>query len=104
MDGKQQSPVSAGDTATSKARERDRREGIELGTAEEPSSVTQSDLTSLSATLEHEKIAVLANRYWHERGCPEGSAEEDWFRAEQKIRNEFEVGPRFDRAPLRLTH
>ena len=70
MDGKQQSPVSAGDTATSKARERDRREGIGLGTAEEPSSVTQSDLTSLSAALEHEKIAVLANRYWHERGCP----------------------------------
>ena len=104
MNATQQSPASAGDTATSKAPDQDRREGIERARVEEPSSVTQSDLTSLSAALEHEKIAVLAHRYWHERGCPEGSAEEDWFRAEQDIHKQSEVGPRFDRAPLRLTH
>jgi Protein of unknown function (DUF2934) len=77
---------------------------FELATVEEPSSVAQSDLTSLSAALEHEKIAVLAHRYWHERGSPEGSADDDWLRAEQDIHKQSEVDPRFDRAPLRLTH
>ena len=104
MDATQQSPASAGDTATSKAPDRDKREGIEQARVEELSSVTQSDLTSLSAALEQEKIAVLAHRHWHERGCPEGSAEEDWFRAEQDIHKQAEFGPRFDRASLRLTH
>jgi hypothetical protein len=31
------------------------------------------------------RIAVLAYEYWQERGCPHGSPEEDWFRAEQEI-------------------
>lgn len=30
------------------------------------------------------EIAVLAYRYWQERGCPEGSPEEDWYRAERE--------------------
>ena len=32
-----------------------------------------------------EKIARLAHQYWMERGCPEGSPEEDWLRAEQDL-------------------
>lgn len=32
----------------------------------------------------HESIAALAYALWQERGCPDGSAEEDWFRAEQE--------------------
>jgi Protein of unknown function (DUF2934) len=31
-------------------------------------------------------IANLAYSLWQARGCPEGSAEQDWFEAEQKIR------------------
>jgi hypothetical protein len=31
-------------------------------------------------------IADLAYRYWQERGCPIGSPEEDWYRAEQGLR------------------
>jgi hypothetical protein len=44
----------------------------------DPSDMTQQ---------EHDphKIAQLAYSYWEARGCPQGSAEEDWFRAEQKI-------------------
>lgn len=42
-----------------------------------------------------EQIAVLAYRLWQERGCPIGSPEIDWFRAEQELRtsssNEFEA-------------
>lgn len=31
-------------------------------------------------------IERLAYSYWQERGCPDGSAEEDWLRAEETLR------------------
>jgi hypothetical protein len=31
------------------------------------------------------RIAVLAYQFWQERGCPHGTSEEDWFRAEREI-------------------
>jgi hypothetical protein len=34
----------------------------------------------------HEKIARLAYSYWQVRGCPIGSPEEDWYRAENELR------------------
>jgi hypothetical protein len=33
----------------------------------------------------HEQIALLAHALWQQRGCPEGSPEEDWFRAERQL-------------------
>ena len=33
-----------------------------------------------------EEIARLAEKYWAERGWPEGSAEQDWLRAEQELK------------------
>jgi hypothetical protein len=33
-----------------------------------------------------EEISLLAYAYWQARGCPEGSPEEDWLRAEQELR------------------
>lgn len=33
----------------------------------------------------HDRIAEQAYFYWQARGCPEGSSEEDWFRAEHDI-------------------
>lgn len=30
-------------------------------------------------------IAVLAYQLWHARGCPDGSPEIDWFRAEEEL-------------------
>jgi hypothetical protein len=33
-----------------------------------------------------EQIARLAEKYWAERGWPEGSPEQDWLRAEQELR------------------
>ena len=53
---------------------------------EEPGEATFPDLQSLLAALEHERISTLAYFYWQQRGCPEGSPEEDWARAEQHIR------------------
>lgn len=35
-----------------------------------------------------EQIAALAHALWHQRGCPEGSPEEDWLKAEQEIREQ----------------
>ena len=32
-----------------------------------------------------EEVAQLAYSYWLARGCPDGSPEEDWLRAEQEI-------------------
>ena len=35
---------------------------------------------------EHKRIAHLAYLYWEARGRPDGSSEEDWFRAEEELR------------------
>ena len=35
----------------------------------------------------HDEIAELANKLWRERGCPEGSPEEDWFHAAEQLRS-----------------
>jgi hypothetical protein len=48
------------------------------------------------ATLEHELIAVLAYSYWEARGPTNGSAEEDWFRAERELRNQLPRLPSSD--------
>jgi len=33
-----------------------------------------------------EQIAALAYSLWQSRGCPEGTADEDWFNAEETLR------------------
>lgn len=43
-----------------------------------------------STELTRDEIAARAHSCWHERGCPEGSPEEDWYRAEQELRRERE--------------
>jgi hypothetical protein len=35
---------------------------------------------------QQQKIATRAYELWLERGCPIGSPDEDWFRAEQELR------------------
>ena len=40
---------------------------------------------SLPSTIEHEEIARLAYSHWEARGCPYGSPEADWFRAEREL-------------------
>lgn len=37
-----------------------------------------------------DEISARAYRCWHERGCPEGSPEVDWQRAEEELRRERE--------------
>jgi len=35
----------------------------------------------------HRVIAALAHELWKARGCPAGSADEDWFRAVEELRS-----------------
>ena len=44
----------------------------------------QSQNTPLTDATEPSTIAARAYELWIERGCPIGSPEEDWFRAEQE--------------------
>ena len=37
------------------------------------------------APSQRDQITLLAYSYWEARGCPFGSPEEDWLRAEQEI-------------------
>jgi hypothetical protein len=53
--------------------------------------------------MEHQEvdqstIEQVAYDFWLQRGCPMGSPEEDWFRAEQKSRSEApdQKGPGVD--------
>lgn len=40
-----------------------------------------------TATSDHDTIAVRAYQLWLDRGCPVGSDQEDWFRAEEELRS-----------------
>jgi len=51
--------------------------------AQDPSSLTAN---SGAAGATPDDIAVRAYQCWHERGCPEGSPEVDWHRAEQELK------------------
>jgi len=41
-----------------------------------------------TSTPTGESIAPLARALWKARGCPEGSPEDDWFRAEQALKSQ----------------
>ena len=51
--------------------------------------------------MNYEQIAVLAYRLWEERGCPDGSAEADWERAEATLRESGE--PQIEIESLQLS-
>jgi hypothetical protein len=38
-------------------------------------------------TFGHREIEALAHELWKSRGCPEGSADEDWFHAVKELRS-----------------
>lgn len=44
-------------------------------------------------TPSKESIIPLARALWKARGCPEGSPEDDWLRAEQALRSQRELHP-----------
>lgn len=42
---------------------------------------------SQPAPLNEQDVASLAYQRWVERGCPQGSSEEDWFEAERELQS-----------------
>jgi len=42
---------------------------------------------NMSDSIDRNEIAALAYELWQERGCPLGSPDEDWFRAEEKLKS-----------------
>jgi Protein of unknown function (DUF2934) len=40
----------------------------------------------MARELSHEEIARLAYALWQERGCQHGTPDEDWRRAEERLR------------------
>ena len=49
----------------------------------QPSDLKQKD--TVTRSLEPNQIAGVAYSLWELRGCPLGSPEEDWFKAEQEL-------------------
>jgi len=56
-----------------------------------------SDLDGLSnqsnGLPSHQQIAERAFGLWHARGCPAGSAEQDWLQAEAELQSEAASNP-----------
>jgi hypothetical protein len=47
--------------------------------------ITISPPPEISEPRNREQIAALAYEFWLARGCPQGTPDEDWFRAEREI-------------------
>lgn len=66
--------------------ERSRRSLEHSREANEHSEWAPSNAQHGIATFGHQDTAVLAYALWQARGCPEGSADEDWFHAVRDLR------------------
>jgi len=58
----------------------------------QPGHHTQAAMGHGIASFGHNDIAALAYELWQARGCPEGSAEEDWFHAAEELRSRAHSG------------
>ncbi len=50
-----------------------------------PSEIHSISGEETTAAPKQEEIALLAYQLWQERGCPVGTPEEDWSRAETEL-------------------
>ena len=62
-----------------------RSAGLKAEELEEFRAQLERIRNSLDDLEKFRKIAILAYQFWQERGCPLGSPEQDWFRAEREI-------------------
>lgn len=54
-------------------------------TAQATQEAASANMPEPSAAATHQEIAALAYTLWQQRGCPDGSSEEDWLNAEQEL-------------------
>ena len=55
----------------------------------ERSAVSESVKTAATMSPTESEIAAVAYRLWLDKGCPDGSDREDWFRAEAMLKYAF---------------
>lgn len=53
----------------------------------EGSNITESVKTASTVSPTESEIATVAYQLWLDNGCPVGSDQEDWFRAEAMLKN-----------------
>ena len=53
-----------------------------------PGTGGKSSENAAATSPNRAEIAQLAYRYWLDRGCPIGSPEQDWSRAEESLKKE----------------
>ena len=63
-----------------------RKYPVQKSTAQTETTET-AELSATAVLDDEDSVAELAYRLWTERGRPEGSPEEDWFRAQDLLRS-----------------
>ena len=59
--------------------------------AVESDSIAESaDESARIEPQNQQEVAALAYEFWQARGCPDGSPEQDWFRAERELQSRRE--------------
>lgn len=69
------------------------QQAAEMAVPSESQVEPQEESVHLSE-LDQQEIARLAYEFWEARGCPHGSPEEDWLRAERDLQRRKAHGPR----------
>lgn len=57
----------------------------------DPKIAKDPEAASAPQPADETTIAARAYALWQERGCPVGSDQEDWFRAEEELKKRTEV-------------
>jgi hypothetical protein len=57
--------------------------------APETSTAGESFRAAATVSPTESEIATVAYRFWRDNGCPVGSDQEDWFRAEAALKNDL---------------
>ena len=55
--------------------------------ATQPALAPEPAIQDAGSEPTHEQITARAHELWVERGCPEGSPEEDWLAAERELKS-----------------
>ncbi len=54
--------------------------------AKKPVASANGTTNGIGSSISHDQVALLAHRFFEERGRKHGHHEEDWFRAERELR------------------
>jgi hypothetical protein len=61
------------------------KQATKMAVGPDSESLDQPSPSNASETVDQQRIAELAYEFWQARGCPDGSPELDWLRAEQEL-------------------